>query len=83
MIMTAPICPEHIVIGGSYRPLKVAARRAPRWCEMSAYVFLLVYAFIVGYAAAALFVAIKRLEPNIGSPEYSRSSLCLRQQQRS
>jgi hypothetical protein len=31
---------------------------------MSAYVFLLVYAFIVGYAAAALFVAINRLEPN-------------------
>jgi uncharacterized membrane protein YjdF len=31
---------------------------------MAAYVFLLVYAFIVGYAAAALFVAINRLEPN-------------------
>ena len=31
---------------------------------MSAYVFLLVYAFIVGYAAAALFLGINRLEPN-------------------
>jgi hypothetical protein len=39
-------------------------RGVRRWCEMSAYVLLLVYAFIVGYAAAALFVAINRLEPN-------------------
>jgi hypothetical protein len=31
---------------------------------MSAYVFLSVYAFIIGYAAATLFVAIDRLEPN-------------------
>jgi hypothetical protein len=31
---------------------------------MSAYFFLLVYAFVIGYAAATLFFAIDRLEPN-------------------
>ena len=39
-------------------------RGGRRWSEMSAYVFLSVYAFIIGYAAAALFLAINRLEPN-------------------
>jgi hypothetical protein len=29
-----------------------------------AYFFLLVYAFVIGYAAAALFLGINRLEPN-------------------
>jgi hypothetical protein len=35
-----------------------------RWSEMLAFVFLLVYAFVIAYSAAALFFAIDRLEPN-------------------
>jgi hypothetical protein len=31
---------------------------------MLAFVFLLVYAFVIAYSAAALFFAIDRLEPN-------------------
>jgi hypothetical protein len=37
---------------------------APGWSEMLAFGSLLVYAFVIGYTAAALFLGINQLEPN-------------------
>ena len=50
---------------------------------MLAQVYLLVYAFVIGYAAATLFFAIDRFSQTIGLPEYSRSLLWLQQRRRS